>query len=116
MEIDSLAALHQQLLGGEISTFRADSVRGDKGIFFRMMSSCLVDADHTDTARHYRKFTQEQDVYIPKLRAEERPERLDKYVNGLGDKSERSKLRTEMYLVCGDSAIKANIVACNSPV
>lgn len=116
VEIDSLAALHQKLIEGEISTFHADSVRGDKGIFFRMMLSCLVDADHTDTARHYRKFPQEQDVYIPKLRAKERLERLDKYVSGLGDKSDRSKLRTEMYRVCRNSTIEANIVACNSPV
>lgn len=116
VEIDSLAALHQQLIGGEISTFCANRVCGDKGIFFRMMLSCLVDADHTDTARHYRKFPQEQDVCIPKLRAKERLERLDKYVGGLGDKSERSKLRTEMYQVCRESAIEANIVACNSPV
>lgn len=116
VEIDRLAALHQQLIGGEISTLRANSVRGDKGIFFRIMLSCLVDADHTDTARHYRKFPQEQDIYIPKLRAKERLEKLDKYVCGLGDKSERSKLRTEMYRVCRDSAIEENIVACNSPV
>ncbi|HIU75058.1 MAG TPA: CRISPR-associated protein [Candidatus Pelethocola excrementipullorum] len=116
MEIDTLAALHQQLIGGEISTFRANSVCGDKGVFFRIMLSCLVDADHTDTARHYRKFPQEQDVSIPKLRAKERLQRLDEYVSGLGDKSKRSKLRTEMYRVCRDSTIKENIVACNSPV
>lgn len=116
VEIDCLAALHQQLIGDEIATFRADSVCGDKGIFFRMMLSCLVDADHTDTARHYRKFPQEPDVHIPKLRAKERLERLDKYVDRLGDKSERSKLRAEMYRVCRDSAIEANISACNSPV
>ena len=116
VEIDRLAALHQQLVGGEVSTFRVDSVRGDKGSFFRMMLSCLVDADHTDTARHYRKFLQEQDVYVPKLRAKERLERLDKYVGGLGDKSVRSQRRTEMYRVCRDSTVEANIVACNSPV
>ena len=115
-EIDNLAALHQQLMGGEISTFPSSSVCGDKGVFFRMMLSCLVDADHTDTARHYGKFPQEKDVYIPKLRAKERLNTLDSYVSGLGDESERSKLRTEMYWVCRDSAIEANIVACNSPV
>lgn len=115
-EIDSLAALHQQLMEGKILTVPTNSVRGDTGVFIRMMLSCLVDADHTDTARHYGKFPQEEDVSIPKLRAKERLERLDKYVSGLGDNSERSKLRTEMYRVCRDSAVEANIVACNSPV
>lgn len=116
VEIDSLAALHQQLIGDKISTFSDNSVCGDKGVFFRMMLSCLVDADHMDTARHYRKFPQEQDVNIPKLRAKERLEKLNQFVSGLGDKSERSKLRSEMYRVCRDSAVKENIVACNSPV
>lgn len=115
-EIDSLAALHQQLIGGEIPIFHADCVSGDKGIFFRMLLSCLVDADHTDTARHYGKFPQEQAASIPKLRAKERLGRLDQYVSGLVDKSERSKLRTEMYRVCRDSAVEGNIAACNSPV
>ena len=116
VEIDSLAALHQQLIGGEISTFSSNNVCGDKGVFLRMMLSCLVDADHTDTARHYGKFPQEQDVYIPKLRAKERLQRLDSNVSGLRDKSERSKLRTEMYRACRDCTVEANIVACNSPV
>lgn len=115
-EIDNLVALHKNLMRSEVSAFCVNSASGDKGVFFRIMLSCLVDADHTDTARHYGKFPQEQDVSIPKLRAKERLERLDKYVRGLRDKSERSKLRTEMYQVCRDSAIEENIVACNSPV
>ena len=85
-------------------------------VYKRQMLSCLVDADHMDTARHYRKFPQAQAVNIPTLRAKERLEKLNQFVSGLGDKSERSKLRSEMYRVCRDSAVKENIVACNSPV
>lgn len=115
-ELDNLATLHQQLIGGESSAFCTDNVQGDRSIFFRMMLSCLVDADHTDTARHYRKFPQEQEVSIPKLRAQERLEQLDQYVSGFEDGSERSKLRTEMYQACRAAATDENIVACNSPV
>lgn len=115
-EIDGLAALHHQLVGENNATLSTEGVHGDAGIFFRIMLSCLADADHTDTARHYRKFPQQQDISIPTLRAKERLERLDAYVRGLGDSSERSHLRTQMYQACRASALKENIVACNSPV
>lgn len=115
-EIDGLAALHQKLVGDTGATFHAEKVRGDAGIFFRIMLSCLVDADHTDTARHYRKFSQQQEVPRPTLRAKERLESMDAYVGGLGDSSGRSRLRTQMYQACRASALKENIVTCNSPV
>lgn len=115
-EIDTLAALHQQLVEGENATFCANNVREGNGMFFRIMLSCLVDADHTDTARHYRKFPQKQEVSVPKLIAEKRLELLNQYVSRLSDDSERNRLRAEMYRACRDSNIEGHIQACNSPV
>lgn len=115
-EIDTLAALHQQLVEDESAAFCANNVREGNGMFFRMMLSCLVDADHTDTARHYRKFSQKQVVSVPELLAEERLELLNQYVSGLKGDSTRNLLRAEMYRACRDSNIEEYIQACNSPV
>lgn len=115
-ELDVLAKLHQELTGNVVPLYKACAVRGDGSVFLRMMLSCLVDADHTDTARHYRKFPQEKDENMPLLRAEERLAKLNNYVAGLEDGTERSMLRAEMYRACRDSSIKANIVSCDSPV
>ena len=46
----------------------------------RLLLSCLADADHTDTAIHYRNFHEEK---IPLLQAEKRLAALDRYVAGL---------------------------------
>lgn len=115
-EIDTLAALHQQLVAGESATFCANNVREGNGMFFRMMLSCLVDADHTDTARHYGKFPQKQVGSVPNLKTEERLKQLDQYVNNLGDTDERNRLRAKMYKACRNSAAEAYIQACDSPV
>lgn len=88
---------------------------GDLPVFLRLLLSCLVDADHTDTALHYGRYPeQEPDVM---LRPVERLARLDEYVAGLGgtDK-ERNKLRTQMYTACKNAKVCENIASCDSPV
>jgi len=90
---------------------------GDLSIFLRMLLSCLVDADHTDTASHYGKYPESVDI-IP-LRPAERLVLLDHYVETLrksGEDDERNRLRSEMYAVCRDSLICENIAACDAPV
>jgi len=88
---------------------------GDLAVFLRLLLSCLVDADHTDTASHYGKYP-EQELNV-KLRPAERLERLDNYVAGLGgSEKERSKLRREMYSVCRNAEVSKNIASCDSPV
>ena len=93
------------------------------GLIRRLALSCLVDADHSDTARHYRN---EREVPAPDLRATERLVRLDEYVAGLSTKNpptnereqQRFKLRREVYRACREREIKADerILACDSPV
>lgn len=93
------------------------------GLLRRLALSCLVDADHSDTARHYRN---EREVRAPDLRAAERLARLDQYVAGLSAKNspvndreqQRLKLRQDVYRACREREVKPDerILACDSPV
>ena len=61
-----------------------------------MLLSCLADADHSDTARHYGKYPAEEK--LPSLRAEERLRQLDKEIRKFKTDSERNRLRADMQL------------------
>lgn len=83
----------------------------------RMALSCLVDADHSDTARHYGYPVPPE---IPPLyeTARARLAVLDGYVKGLssGKLEPRTKLRAEIYEACREAPTDASMYACDSPV
>ncbi len=86
--------------------------------FLRFALSCLVDADHTDTARHYGNIVPEGDV---PLAAEQRLLALDRYVDRLttGDNSrkERDDVRRQVYDACRTTQPnESGMIACDSPV
>ena len=85
-------------------------------LLWRLALSCLVDADHSDTARHYGDPVADQPS--PPLDAAKRLELLDRYVNELGrhNDNERSRLRSLVYRQCRDSDCSAGLLACDSPV
>lgn len=115
--IEELKRLHRKLLPDMVVNPNEDAIKGDGGVFYRLMLSCLVDADHSDTARNYQNGP--EDSNEPLLRAEERLNQLDAYVAELakqGGDSERNQLRMEMYQSCRDADASADIVACDSPV
>jgi len=87
-------------------------------LFMRMALSCLVDADHTDTARHYGNIVPEGDV---PLAAEQRLVAFDRYVDGLtsddNSRKERDEVRRQVYDAC--RTVQPNdggMIACDSPV
>lgn len=88
--------------------------KGNQAVFFRMVLSCLADADHTDTAIAYRQAPERE--ALPQLRAEERLAALNRYVSELGGNDERSRLRKEMYQACRDAKVSGGFSACDSPV
>ncbi len=87
-------------------------------VFLRFALSCLVDADHTDTARNYGNVVPEGEVPIE---AGKRLVVLDKYVEGLPndekDKRTRNELRQQVYDACRTAQpAETGLVACDSPV
>ncbi|NLW36900.1 MAG: CRISPR-associated endonuclease Cas3'', partial [Syntrophorhabdus aromaticivorans] len=88
------------------------------GFTRRIALSCLVDADHGDTARHY---GQESITEPPETRWTERLAALERYVANLPEgKTEterlRNKLRKSMFEACRNASIKPAIRACDAPV
>lgn len=84
-------------------------------IFLRMALSCMVDADHGDTARHYGEAPQ-RDLY--ELRPMERLKVLDRYVGTLANDAEddRLKARRAVYAACRNADTTPSLYACDSPV
>ena len=92
-----------------------EDIKGDFSVFLRLLLSCVVDADHTDTAVNYKKYSEQMDI-IP-LRPGDRLAQLDKYVSDLkGEDNARNALRREMYSACKNAVINSNISACDSSV
>jgi CRISPR-associated endonuclease/helicase Cas3 len=85
-------------------------------MILRMALSCLVDADHSDTARNYGDPVVDQKP--PELLADSRLQHLDKYVSELGKNrvDERSRLRATVYHQCRDADFSSGMAACDSPV
>ena len=88
------------------------------GFTRRIALSCLVDADHGDTARHYGEEAKTQKIE-PRWR--ERVAALQRYVDGLpeGDKQrerDRNRLRKLLFEVCRDASLEPPIRTCDAPV
>jgi CRISPR-associated endonuclease/helicase Cas3 len=86
-------------------------------LLLRLALSCLVDADHSDTARNYGDPVADQPA--PPLDASKRLALLDEYVTQLSrgrEKDKRSLLRSQVYRQCRDSDSSAGLLACDSPV
>ncbi len=87
------------------------------GLMRRIALSCVVDADHSDTARHYG----EPQYTPPEPRWEDRIEALDRYVACLprGDtpaERRRNALRSEVYSACASAQIGPAMRSCDAPV
>ena len=90
------------------------NVTGDAPLFFRIALSCVSDGDHSDTAVHYQNQTADETIVA--LRPADRLSALDRYVENLKKDDDRSRLRSEVYVVCRNVGIHTDIVSCDSPV
>jgi CRISPR-associated endonuclease/helicase Cas3 len=88
------------------------------GFTRRLALSCLVDADHGDTARHY-----DGEVDFPKVqtRWKERLAALRRYVDSLPEgntqlEQDRNRLRKRLFEVCHDAPLEPPIRTCDAPV
>lgn len=86
-------------------------------ILARMALSCLVDADHSDTARNYGQGVSPPTGYLCETAAA-RLARLDRYVKDLtiGKLDARTELRSAVYAACRDADTKPSMFACDSAV
>ena len=117
------AELHHALFGrlaakvGETGA-RFGVAKGWTGLTWRLALSCLVDADHGDTATHYRN---EVPIAPPEVRWGERLSALDHYVSGLGGSGAERKVRDDIRRRIYDdlrnrSDVGIRFCACDSPV
>lgn len=111
-------ASHRQALAIHDSRNKAracSSPTSVSGLLFRLVLSCLVDADHSDTAIHYRR---EFGSDVPRLMPDVRLRSLDSYVAGLGAgrTDERTEIRRRVYAACKEADMSCSMYACDSPV
>jgi CRISPR/Cas system-associated endonuclease/helicase Cas3 len=86
------------------------------GLTLRIALSCLVDADHGDTAKNYQK---ECTVSYSQPKWQERLKKIDQYVNDLqkkGGKNKRNTLRKKIYQACKEADTNPALYTCDSPV
>lgn len=88
------------------------------GLTMRLALSCLVDADHEDTAFFD---TKQLPSAVPEPRWSERLDALCAFVRGLPEGKEaaertRNKRRSDFFNACLDSSITDRILACEGPV
>lgn len=88
------------------------------GFTRRVALSCLVDADHSDTARHYGNEVQYD---LPEPRWQERLAALDQYITNLPagtsePERRRNDFRRQMYDACRDAEVRSPIRSCDAPV
>lgn len=109
--------IHQSIVSDEAEERGAEWLPTNP-LFERIALSCLVDADHTNAARH--PDDNYQDEEIP-LMPDERLALLDKHVptldTGEAAKRERNQLRQAVYNACRNAEAAPNgMIACDSPV
>lgn len=110
---DQLLASHIDAVGPvSIVTPPADQW---SGLTRRLLLSCLVDADHTDTAINYGEFSEPAEVLLQPIN---RLAALRAYVAALpaSSSSERDRLRTTFFQHCANRSFDERILACDAPV
>ncbi len=118
---DEYAKRHESLFGTRKSE-QGNGLSNCTGFMRRILLSCLVDADHYDTARHYGN---ENEPPVPSTRWLERLTALDHYVAGLKktvhQKPEeaiqlRQEIRDELYSACRDADTAHRLRSCDAVV
>jgi CRISPR-associated endonuclease/helicase Cas3 len=113
VRLPGLLSLHRGVVSGSTALL-ANLSRQCTGLERRLLLSCLVDADHTDTARHY---GEQPDFSSVEGRWAERLAALDRYVGSLGgDSGPRDLLRSKIYAACRVANPDSFMWACDSPV
>lgn len=113
MHLQEYLDLHSKETGCVDDPKRADSAPKLSSLEYRILLSCLVDADYSDTAGEQLQYTD--------TCWDERLKKLDCYVRDLQKKSynsqsERNQLRSELYDCCRNADTEEPLEYCDSPV
>lgn len=100
----------------KLDKFHPEGSPADQSVFLRMALSCLVDADHTDSASPNRPLEEINSTTPLPLLPERRLIALDAYVSRFGADTERNALRRAVYEECKAFVSDDRIVASDSPV
>lgn len=105
--------IHQQAIGDLDEVIGINSCKKLSAMEYRILLSCLVDADYSDTAG--------KELSAAETRWSERLEKLDHFVNTLHEQakdphSERNQLRNELYTWCRNALLNGSIEYCDAPV
>jgi CRISPR-associated endonuclease/helicase Cas3 len=116
--LDGYLELHQQAVASQIWGQGSQSSGAPSPLptlLFRIALSCLVDADHYDSARHNGNVFLRQE---PPLCPDVRLRLLDQYVRNLEKQAhdERDLLRSEVYKTCRNADPSPGLYSCDSPV
>lgn len=113
--LDDYIKLHEAAVRSSLWHNKSNAAGKMEPLLFRIALSCLVDADHHDTARHY---SQNMAHEGPKLRLADRLALLDAYIAFLAEtkRDERTLLRNEVYHTCRNADTSLGMYACDSPV
>jgi len=108
--LSELVAAHEAVIGARSATRN----KALHGLPMRLAVSCLVDADHSDTAYADTEWLPPEP---PMPRWPERLASLDAYVAGLGsDVGQRNALRAAFYDECRHREPDQALIACEGPV
>lgn len=109
--------VHRSVIQARSSTGKEERPIVLEPLLARMALSCLVDADHSDTARHYEEGGSMMSANLSDT-AEKRLAVLDRYVRDLtlGKLDVRTELRSAVYAACRDADTKPAMLACDSAV
>lgn len=114
--IEQMRADHESVCD-PIPTTQPSERPKENALDVRLLLSCLVDADHSDTAAYYtgNSIIQPEDSIAP--RWEQRLQQLRQKISELqGDDPERKGLRDELFRQCLNNNSNDPIVTCAAPV
>ena len=114
--IEQMRADHESICG-PIPATQPYGCPKENALDVRLLLSCLVDADHSDTAAYYarKNIIQSEDSIVPKW--EQRLQQLKQKISELqGDDPERKRMRDELFRQCLNNNSDDRIVTCAAPV
>lgn len=113
--IEQMCADHESVCG-PIPATQPYGRPKENALDVRLLLSCLVDADHSDTAAYYagNSIIQAEDLT---LRWEQRLQQLEQKISELqGGDPERKRMRDELFRQCLNNNSDDRIVTCAAPV